>query len=110
MSHFGTRPAVPDPAPCRPKLRQDLYLIYKEALHNVVKHAHGHRRSRVHLATPPAGLTPDRGRQRPGPAGAARPGGHGLANMQARAQAVGGTVRYEPQPVGFAVEVAVPLG
>jgi len=40
--------------------------------------------------------------------GAARPGGHGLRNMLVRAQAVGGTVRYVPQPKGFAVLAELP--
>lgn len=85
-----------------------LYLIYKEALHNVVKHAQATTVT-VQLAAT-AGLTltvADDGR---GHDGQPRPGGHGLTNMQARAQAVGGTVRYESPPTGFAVIVTLPLG
>ncbi|MBC6608844.1 hypothetical protein H8B13_18620 [Hymenobacter sp. BT188] len=104
---FRIAPDLPDPelAPAR---LHNFYLIYKEALHNVVKHAHATTVT-VQLAADPAGLTltvADDGR---GHDGRPRPGGRGLANMQARAQAVGGTVRYEPVTTGFAVVVALPL-
>ena len=38
-----------------------------------------------------------------------RPGGQGLANMQARAQAVGGTVAYERGTAGFGVVADLPV-
>ena len=86
--------------------RQQLYLIFKEALHNVVKHA-GASLVTVRLAATPAGLrltVADNGR---GHSGAARPGGHGLANMQARAAAAGGRVQYRPGQPGFVVEATL---
>ena len=98
---------LPDPA-LAPALRHNFYLIYKEALHNVVKHARATTVT-VQLAAAAGGLAltvADDGR---GHDGRPRPGGRGLANMQARARAVGGTVRYEPWATGFAVVVAVPL-
>ena len=97
---------LPDPA-LAPALLHNVYLIYKEALHNVVKHAHATTVT-VQVAAV-AGLTltvADDGR---GHDGSPRPGGRGLANMQARARTVGGTVRYEPLATGFAVVVTVPL-
>jgi signal transduction histidine kinase len=99
---------LPDPE-LAPAVGHNLYLIYKEALHNVVKHAQATLVT-VQLAATAAGLAltvADNGR---GHDGQPRPGGHGLANMQARAQAVGGTVRCAPQPQGFAVMVSLPLG
>ena len=104
---FRVPPGLPDPE-LAPVLLHNLYLIYKEALHNVVKHAQATTVT-VQLAAAAAGLTltvADDGR---GHDGRPRPGGRGLANMQARAQAVGGTVRYVPQAAGFAVVLAVPL-
>jgi len=98
---------LPDPE-LSPNLGHQLYLIYKEALHNVVKHARATTVT-VQLAATTAGLTltvADDGR---GHDGQPRPGGHGLTNMQARAQAVGGTVHYQSQPTGFAVVVGLPL-
>nr|GFD29026.1 hypothetical protein [Tanacetum cinerariifolium] len=82
-------------------------LIYKEALHNVVKHAQATVVTVQLTATTRLTLTvADDGR---GHDGQPRPGGHGLTNMQARAKAVGGTVRYAPQAAGFAVIVSLPL-
>jgi signal transduction histidine kinase len=104
---FNAEPAVA--ALLLPQLtRQNLYLIYKEALHNVVKHAQAtlvtvrlrHENGQVVL------LVQDDGR---GYTGTGRPGGQGLRNMQARAEAVGGTVNYEPQNPGFGVVVRLPL-
>ncbi|QNP54296.1 hypothetical protein H9L05_20920 (plasmid) [Hymenobacter qilianensis] len=104
---FRVAPDLPDPV-LAPALLHHFYLIYKEALHNVVKHAQATTVT-VQLAAAPAGLTltvADDGR---GHNGRPRPGGRGLASMQGRAQAVGGTVRYEPLMKGFAVVVALPL-
>jgi signal transduction histidine kinase len=103
---------VPAPLPglqLPAELRHNVYLIYKEALHNIVKHAQATlvtvtltvEAGTLHLTVADDGEGHD---------GAARPGGHGLRNMQARAQAVGGQVRYQPRAQGFAVEMVVPLG
>jgi signal transduction histidine kinase len=101
-------PAAPAATLLPAEVLHHLYLIYKEALHNAVKHAHATQLSVV-LATTSAALTltvADNGRGHDGPP---RPGGQGLRNMQARAQAVGGTVRYETGPTGFAVVAVLPL-
>jgi signal transduction histidine kinase len=98
--------SLPDPV-LPAELRHNLYLIYKEALHNVVKHAQATLVT-VQLNHGPTGLVltvADNGR---GHDGAPRPGGRGLRNMQARAQAVGGSVCYLPQPTGFAVRAELP--
>ncbi|MDO7850994.1 sensor histidine kinase [Hymenobacter convexus] len=105
---FQVSPDLPNPE-LGPDVVHNFYLIYKEALHNVVKHAQA-TTVIVTLAPNPTGLLltmTDDGR---GHDGQPRPGGHGLANMQARARAVGGTVCYQPQPTGFAVVVKLPLG
>ncbi len=87
--------------------QQQLYLIYKEALHNVVKHARA-TLVQVNLQQTPAGLVlsvADDGR---GHDGAARPNGQGLVNMQTRAAAVGGRAAYRALAPGFEVRVEVP--
>ena len=88
--------------------RQNLYLIYKEALHNVVKHAQA-RTVAVSVRHQDATLmlrVQDDGR---GYAGEGRAGGQGRANMQARAAACGGRVAYEPAQPGLAVVVVLPV-
>ena len=101
-------------------LRRNLYLIYKESLHNIIKHAHGATEVKVSLhmkAASPGWLVLqvlDNGRAAPeGPAGAApayaRRSGHGLRNIAARAQALGGTAANGAEATGFRVQVAVPL-
>lgn len=90
--------------------RQALYSIYKEALHNVVKHAQA-RQVQVRLRLPNGQLeltVRDDGR---GSAAASRPGGQGLPNMRMRAQAVGGTVRVEASSPtqGLGLVVRLPL-
>jgi signal transduction histidine kinase len=103
---FADTPAVAT-ATLAPEAQQNLYLIYKEALHNVVKHARATQVT-VRLSHSPAGLrlaVSDNGQ---GPSGAPRPAGNGLRNMQARAQAVGGRVQYEALAPGFGVVVELP--
>ena len=88
--------------------RQALYVIYKEALHNVVKHAQA-RLVQVRLRLRQQHLeleVQDDGR---GLANLPRPGGQGLANMRMRAQAVGGTVAFEAAQPGTRLVVRLPL-
>ena len=94
--------------PLTAELRHNLYLIYKEAIHNVVKHAHATLVT-VTIAAVPTNLTLTIADNGQGHDGTPRPGGNGLRNMQARAQTIGGTVRYEARPTGFAVVAQVPL-
>ena len=79
-----------------PKTRHDLFLVIKEALHNIVSHSgaknarleitlHGER-LRVTIGDDGQGFDPQSTvLGRPG-------GGHGLANMRQRMQEVGGTL------------------
>ena len=90
---------------------QNLYLIYKEALHNVVKHAHGATQVTIHLSYGTGRLCLSVRDNTPGPAlalAAARPGGHGLRNMRQRAEAVGGTLHLTADATGFAVVAQLP--
>jgi signal transduction histidine kinase len=106
---FGITPEVPALHPSA-EVNQSLYLIYKECLHNAVKHAHGASRVVVRLSYE-AGLLCLRVRDdAPGPAAApSRPGGQGLRNMRQRAEAVGGTFRAGAEGTGFGVDVGLPV-
>jgi signal transduction histidine kinase len=88
--------------------RQALYYIYKEALHNVVKHAHA-RQVYVRLRLRQQQLeleVRDDGR---GVVTTTRPSGQGLPNMRMRAQAVGGTSSLEAAEPGTRLLVRLPL-
>ena len=88
--------------------RQALYSIYKEALHNVVKHAQA-RQVQVRLRRLGRLLeleVRDDGRGLPPQA---RAGGQGLANMRMRAAAVGGSVALDSTGTGTGVVVRLPL-
>ena len=101
-------------------LRRNLYLIYKESLHNILKHAQGATAVDVSLQVKTASpgwlvlQVLDNGRAVPevlaGAAPAyARRSSHGLRNIATRAQALGGTAASGFEPTGFRVQVAVPL-
>ncbi|MGI4762570.1 MAG: histidine kinase [Janthinobacterium lividum] len=88
--------------------RQALYYIYKEALHNVVKHAQAKQvQVRLRLLGSQLELTIcDDGQ---GTVAASRPGGQGLPNIRMRAQAVGGTVQVDASGPGLGLVVRLPL-
>ena len=92
-----------------PATRHALALIFREALHNVVKHAAGATGVQASLARAQSGLLltlHDDGQPTGGPA--ARPGGRGLRNMRARAEALGGHLAATPEAGGFGVQVWLP--
>ncbi len=88
--------------------RQALYHIYKEALHNIVKHAQAQQVwVRLQLRGRQLELeVRDDGRGLPS---AGRPGGQGLPNMRMRTAAVGGTITFDASGPGTAVLVRLPL-
>lgn len=77
--------------------RRDLFLLFKEALHNLIRHS-GADEACIQLAVEPAGfnkqlvtlLVHDNGRGFD--LGAVGPGGNGLRSMQQRAASLGGTL------------------
>jgi signal transduction histidine kinase len=95
--------------------RQALFLIFKEALHNVVKHARGATTATICLERAPGRelqlTVADDGPGLPAHLYATEGAtNHGLDNMRRRAQAVGGTVRYQPSPTGgLEVRLRLPL-
>ncbi|AMR27736.1 hypothetical protein A0257_11940 [Hymenobacter psoromatis] len=88
--------------------RQALYYIYKEALHNIVKHAQAQQVwVRLRLRGRQLELeVRDDGRGLPS---AGRPGGQGLPNMRMRTAAVGGTITFDTTGPGTRLLVRLPL-
>ena len=83
------------PLPLRAEVRHDLWLVMKEALNNVVKHAAASE-VRIHLAVDGHRLTllvEDNGRGL-NPAGMSN-NGHGVANMRQRVEARGGELMLD---------------
>ncbi|GGF21837.1 sensor histidine kinase [Hymenobacter cavernae] len=98
-------------------LRRNLYLIYKESLHNILKHAASATRVAVQVRLEPGALTQlvlevlDNGQTTPAANRApcySRRTGQGLRNIKERAQAMG-TASCESISEGFCIRVAVPL-
>jgi len=90
-------------------LRRNVYLIYKEALHNILKHGAGTGGVRVQLALGASHLRLVISNDAAPPAHQRR-SGHGLRSMAARAAAVGGTITSGwPSEGGFRVRVELPL-
>ncbi len=99
-------------------LRRNLYLIYKEALHNVLKHARGATSVKVGLHLTDGGhlvlSVADDGQPARAPADDIpgvhqRRTGHGLRNISQRAAAVGGEAIASSGPTGFRLRVQLPL-
>ncbi len=97
--------------------RQNVYLIFKEALNNVVRHAPRPTVVRVALHCPAprrlvltignaTGAAPDASAP---PAATWPVGGQGLLNMQLRARQLGGTVQAGPVAPNWEVRLEVPL-
>jgi signal transduction histidine kinase len=119
VSNIRCRLDFPDDlsdAPLTGHLRHRLFLAFKEAVHNVVKHAEAtevHVRLRVTTAELVLSVE-DNGKgftvQSPNSEVRNGTGGNGLPNMQARLAEVGGTCQVESQPgAGTKVEMRVKL-
>jgi signal transduction histidine kinase len=87
---------------------QTLYLVFKEALHNAMKHARGATQVTVELSRLDQQLCLSVRDDAPGPAPAGRAGGHGLNSMRQRAEAAGGSLRIEAEAYGFGVVACLP--
>ncbi|MDB5268296.1 MAG: histidine kinase [Hymenobacter sp.] len=93
-----------------PPVRRQLYLIFKEALHNILKHAPADATVTVALHQTGRALALTVANTGPVVAPHGRTSGHGLRNMQVRAATLGGTATAEALAEGgFAVRVQVPL-
>lgn len=115
-ANIRCRLEIPEQLPTSPltsQMRHDLFLCCREALHNVVKHAHASavtlrmgaesKRLTISIEDDGVGLG-DPGKTSP-------PGsGNGLRNMDQRMQALGGSFRIAPNPArGARVTLSIPL-
>jgi signal transduction histidine kinase len=100
------RALQPSPLTC-----QYLYLIYKEALHNAVKHARHATQVTVSVFAdgPSLGLRVQDDGQAPAEAAPGRAGGHGLRNMRQRATTLGGTLHAASESEGFSLVARLPV-
>ncbi|TDN36255.1 tetratricopeptide repeat protein [Hymenobacter sp. UV11] len=96
----------PSPLTC-----QYFYLIYKEALHNAVKHARQATQVtvRVFADGPRLGLRVQDDGHPPAAPAPGRAEGHGLRNMRQRAEALGGTLTLASGPEGFTLVAWLPI-
>jgi signal transduction histidine kinase len=105
---FVADEAIGASADLSPLARRQLYLIYKEALHNILKYAPTDATVTVTLHRRGSRLTMDVVNTGPIITAAIRDSGHGLRNIQTRAATLGGTATVEaPAGGGFAVRVQV---
>ncbi|MDO7850260.1 sensor histidine kinase [Hymenobacter convexus] len=100
----------PDTTPLPPAVRQSVYRVFKEAVTNAVRHAHGATLLRVQMSRRAnqlvLSIADDGQPQAPRPAST----GMGLLNMAQRAALLGGHVVAGPQPNGgFEVRLEAPL-
>ncbi|PPL03754.1 sensor histidine kinase [Parapedobacter indicus] len=92
-------------------VRQNLYLIYKEAIHNICKHARAdsvyvklhHSGAEIALVIRDNGQQGQQSRVKP-PRGRS---GHGKRNMQMRAEQIGGVYKAGHTATGYEVSVIV---
>lgn len=113
---IGCRLLVPDelpPCPLSALERRSIFLVVKEALHNVVQHAHA-AEVRIRMTADHDVLAIDVEDDGRGIAADAAtrtvPAGHdGLANMRSRMAAIGGTCQMAPGPGGRGTVVRIRL-
>ncbi|GGH30836.1 hypothetical protein GCM10011418_43210 [Sphingobacterium alkalisoli] len=92
-------------------VRQNLYLIYKEALHNICKHG-GNAKVyiKLHVLAKRIEMTiRNEGVEEVEPHILAGRPGQGVQNMKLRAEQIGGRFSSSPIDTGYQVEVTVPL-
>ena len=102
-------PAEAQDLPIGADLRRQVFLIFKEALHNVVRHS-GAREVRIELRLEKGLLAltvRDDGR---GLDEAREHDGHGLRSMRQRAEGAGGEIEIDSGPAGTALTLRVPVG
>ncbi len=91
------------------EVRRNVLPIFKEALHNIIKHAQA-RQVTIEVGVAEKTLTLSIRDDGIGMEPATAPGGHGLQNMQRRAGEIGGSLTIESQPgAGTSIRLEVPL-
>lgn len=90
-----------------PLTRQNIYLIYKEAINNIVKHSDADS-AKILLSKKGSAIIlkiKDNGKD----LNNKKVKGQGLSNMKLRAKRIGGEVKIEKKENGFLVELSVPI-
>lgn len=125
ITHFATELFDGTGTPCRldmpaslparplpPDLRHNIFLVVKEALTNAIRHS-GAKEVRVRVRVNGAALeieVEDDGRGFEQPASAGGRTGHGLGNMQRRADAIGAQLETRSQPgKGTVIRLVTPF-
>ena len=92
-----------------PDVRRQVYLVFKEGIHNIAKHAHARTASlrlEVHNGRVRGELTDDGGGIAEGPP----TGGNGVGSMRARVSQLGGSILISRSPAGGTrLSIDVPL-
>jgi signal transduction histidine kinase len=113
MARAGRRVEVlvdGEPAALPPAVDLAAYRVVQESLTNVVRHA-GPAAATVRVAYRPTELVVEVSDDGARPAGGANGGGHGIAGMRERVEALGGELDAGPVPAGgFRVRARLPIG
>jgi signal transduction histidine kinase/ligand-binding sensor domain-containing protein len=89
-------------------LRRQVYLVFKESLHNAVRHS-GCSLVRIEVRTAGGALRLTVSDNGGGFQFAHANGGHGLKSIRERARSLGGSAEWTSSPSGTAVELSAPL-
>jgi len=89
-------------------LRRQVYLIFKECIHNVIRHSAA-TKARIHLQRENGSLVLDIADNGKGFDTLRSCQGHGLASMRERAASVGGNIQWKSAAGGTTVKLSVPL-
>jgi len=107
---FGFRSSIPDGALLPTELRREVYLIFKEAINNLVRHS-GSTRAEISIRIANDWLelvVEDNGN---GLNEARNWQGHGLRSMSERARRIGGSIEFGPGPDGgLKLTLTAPVG
>lgn len=104
-------PDDPPAIPLAPEIRHNLFLVLKESLNNIVRHA-GATEVRLHVSLDDQQLRMSiRDDGKGFGNGPKEPGSNGLSNMRTRMEDIGGRWNIESAPgLGTTVSVSLPLG
>ncbi len=105
ISHHFSIEGINREAPMNPFVRQNIYLIFKEAVNNIAKHSNA---TEVHISLAQKGeqlelTVADNGHSVNG----SKVKGQGLENMELRAKRIGGAVAIENNGEGWTVRLRV---
>ena len=105
--HVDVNPSLNLETTLNPKVKKEIYLICKEAIHNIAKHSNGNT---VHITIDESNKEMEVTiRDNGHPENDQGSTGQGLDNMQRRANQVGGKIKIEKSVDSFEVKCIVPV-